>query len=93
MKTRPSAGYSVASAARSESWTKVLLSKSVYICSKVQYIFKKYPGVLGYVQDDDVLYDVQIDVESRKLAPYTDPLKRPKNRKCIHKTVNAFTVP
>jgi hypothetical protein len=30
-------------------------------------------------------YDVQIDVESRKLAPHTDPLKRPKNRKCIYK--------
>ena len=34
MKTRPSAGYSVASAARSESWTKVLLPKSVYILFK-----------------------------------------------------------
>ena len=40
-----------------------------------------------------MMYDVQIDVERWKLAPYTDPLKRPKNRKCIYKTVNAFTVP
>jgi hypothetical protein len=40
-----------------------------------------------------MMYDVQIDVKSRKLAPYTDPLKRPKNRECIYKTVNAFTVP
>ena len=31
-------------------------------------------------------FDVQIDVESRKLASYTDPLKRPK-------TVNVFTKP
>jgi hypothetical protein len=37
-----------------------------------------------------MMYDLQIDVESRKLAPYTDPLQRPKNRKCIYKTVNAF---
>jgi hypothetical protein len=40
-----------------------------------------------------VMYDVQIDVESRKLVPYTDPLKRPKNGKHVYKTVNAFTVP
>ena len=40
-----------------------------------------------------MMYDVQIDVESRKLAPYTDPLKCPKNRKFIYETVNAFTVP
>jgi hypothetical protein len=40
-----------------------------------------------------VMYGVQIDVESRKLAPYTDPFKPPKNRKCICKTVKAFTVP
>ena len=79
-------------------WKKVLdkstsgLKVSIF-CSKVQYICKKYPGVLGYVQDDDVLYDVRIDVESRKLAPYTDPLKCPKNRKFIYETVNAFTVP
>jgi hypothetical protein len=31
-----------------------------------------------------MMYDVQIDAESRKLAPYTDPLKRPKGRKCIY---------
>jgi hypothetical protein len=45
----------IASAARSESWTKVLLPKSVYILFKsTVYLLKKYLGVLGYVQDDDV---------------------------------------
>jgi hypothetical protein len=39
-----------------------------------------------------MMYDVQIDVESKKLVPYTDHLERPKNRQCVCKTVNAFTV-
>jgi hypothetical protein len=34
-----------------------------------------------------MMYDVQIDVERRNVAPYTDPLKRPK------KPVNAFGKP
>jgi hypothetical protein len=41
-----------------------------------------------------MMRNVQIDMEIRDLAPYTDPLKRPKKkRKCIYKTVNAFMVP
>jgi hypothetical protein len=38
-------------------------------------------------------YDVHIDVEIRKVAPYTDPLEHPENRKSVYKTVNMFTVP
>jgi hypothetical protein len=40
-----------------------------------------------------IMYDAQTDVESRKLVPYTDPLKRPINSKHVYKSVNTSIVP
>jgi hypothetical protein len=38
-------------------------------------------------------YDVQIDAEIRKVAPYTDPLKHPKKCEHVYRSVNMFTLP
>jgi hypothetical protein len=37
-----------------------------------------------------MMYDVQIDVKTRKLVPYTVPSSVQKKRKRVYETVNAF---
>ena len=53
-------------------------------CAKVQYICKTYPRC--WDTSNVMEYDAQIDVESRKLVRYTDPIEHPKNGIMIPKT-------
>ena len=74
-------------------WTKLrLVENYLYFVQKYIIFVKNYTK---WCQDTSTMmkYDVQVDVEIRKVVPYTDPLKHPENRKHVYKPVSMFTVP